>query len=743
MRKTQTKRSRSGRPALLKMVVAMTAVVAFLALGVLSLMAQAAPMDPPVMVPGTDDSVAVSWLPVDPIGANDTTYTLSYDTEYPFTATQTVTTIGTSAIIDGVDGVTYYAIVQADDGSGDLSDPSAVSQATADGRAPVSSFVPSPASSNGANGWYTSATALISVEDTNSGLQSLTVNSVDVSADTIFGLPPDPSTYPVTLVEGVNDYSFFGTDIAGNVENPAKTASLKLDSVVPTCVLTVSSGVPTSATITATITAGDAAPGSGVDHVEYVFLPVGTTPTGGTAWTTVSGGSANPTVPAARRTLFARSVDVAGNISIVQSANTLFDATAPVTTMVTTPVSPTGPSGSWLTAPSIALNVTDADPSTTTYYSWNDAVTIATVGTHPTVPLGAGTQTLRYFTVDAAGNKETTHTIAFLVLNQQSYTITPSHGANGSISPATPQTVTGGSSQSFTMTPDPGYHIASVLVDGVSVGTPTSYDFTVVATNHTISVTFSALPTFSIVPSAGAHGAISPATAQTLSPGANATFTITPDAGYQVADVLVDSVSIGAASSYTFHSLAANHTISATFSALPKYTIVSAAGVHGMISPATTQTLDPGVDATFTVTPDFGYHVADVLVDGVSVGAVSSYTFHSLAADHTISATFSFTQRVTSVSISANHYTVTHPHTVSFSGKVVPNRLNRTRVGFYVQKPGSSTWIRLSTRYTYAGRKWTYSYRLTQRGTYHFRVKISPTPTYLGATSRTISVRAR
>ena len=47
-----------------------------------------------------------------------------------------------------------------------------------------------------------------------------------------------------------------------------------------------------------------------------------------------------------------------------------------------------------------------------------------------------------------------------------------------------------------------------------------------------------------------------------------------------------------------------------------------------------------GADQAFTITPDARYHVADVLVDGVSVGAVTSYTFTNVTANHTIAATF-------------------------------------------------------------------------------------------------------
>jgi hypothetical protein len=73
------------------------------------------------------------------------------------------------------------------------------------------------------------------------------------------------------------------------------------------------------------------------------------------------------------------------------------------------------------------------------------------------------------------------------------------------------------------------------------------------------------LPTFVITPTAGAHGTITPSTAQTVEYGGSVTFTITPDTGYAVDDVKVDGASQGALPSYTFSNVTGNHTITATF----------------------------------------------------------------------------------------------------------------------------------------------------------------------------------
>jgi len=74
------------------------------------------------------------------------------------------------------------------------------------------------------------------------------------------------------------------------------------------------------------------------------------------------------------------------------------------------------------------------------------------------------------------------------------YTITASAGAGGSISPSGTVSVPANSSQTFQIVPDDGYRVLDVIVDGSSVGRNTSYTFTNVSSNHTISVTFTPSP---------------------------------------------------------------------------------------------------------------------------------------------------------------------------------------------------------------------------------------------------------
>ncbi|MGI6628558.1 MAG: immunoglobulin-like domain-containing protein [Bacillota bacterium] len=69
------------------------------------------------------------------------------------------------------------------------------------------------------------------------------------------------------------------------------------------------------------------------------------------------------------------------------------------------------------------------------------------------------------------------------------------------------------------------------------------------------------------------------------------------------------------------------------------YTISAAAGPGGTISPKSASVASYG-SQTFTITPDEGYEIEDVLVDGKSVGVVASYTFERINKKHTISAIF-------------------------------------------------------------------------------------------------------
>ncbi|WP_367870113.1 hypothetical protein [Luteolibacter sp. Populi] len=227
---------------------------------------------------------------------------------------------------------------------------------------------------------------------------------------------------------------------------------------------------------------------------------------------------------------------------------------------------------------------------------------------------------------------------AFVFLPTQ--TITASAGENGTISPAGAVGVTAGQNQEFTITANSGFHVADVLVDGVSVGAVGTYTFTAVNADHTISASFAANTTlYTINATAGANGSITPSGAVSANLGVTLPFTITPDPGYEIASVLVDGIPIGAVSAHSFVNVTANHTISASF-AQKTYDIEAIVGANGSISPAGTSSVNHGEAFEYFITAAEGYYVAEVLVDGISVGPVESYYFPEVTADHTVEVSF-------------------------------------------------------------------------------------------------------
>jgi len=94
-----------------------------------------------------------------------------------------------------------------------------------------------------------------------------------------------------------------------------------------------------------------------------------------------------------------------------------------------------------------------------------------------------------------------------------------------------------------------------------------------------------------------------------------------------------------------------NRSVTANF-AINTYTMVATAGPGGAIEPEGQIQVNHGDDKEFIITPDTGYETADVVVDGVSAGAIASYTFNNVASDHTIDASFSLLEYTITISAS-------------------------------------------------------------------------------------------
>jgi flagellin-like protein len=228
------------------------------------------------------------------------------------------------------------------------------------------------------------------------------------------------------------------------------------------------------------------------------------------------------------------------------------------------------------------------------------------------------------------------------------YTVNFVLGTGGlTIDPAGSDIFDAGTVVSITATPDTGYHFLEWIKTGsISISVPSSASTTATINGAgTITATFSTTTplTHTITASAATNGAISPSGTVTVNDGADQPFTITADPNFHVLDVLVDGSSVGPQVSYTFTNVIANgHTISATFAAdLPsQYTIAASASAGGTIDPSGSVLVNSGQNQVFDITAAAHYHIADVVVDSISVGTPSSYTFTGVTDDHTIAASF-------------------------------------------------------------------------------------------------------
>ena len=128
-----------------------------------------------------------------------------------------------------------------------------------------------------------------------------------------------------------------------------------------------------------------------------------------------------------------------------------------------------------------------------------------------------------------------------------------------------------GGSVTFTATANAGFTVDTWSVDGLSIQTGgAQYALRNITANHAVKVTFK--PIFTITPSAGAYGSISPNSPQKVGSGSSVTFTATANAGYTVDTWSVDGFAIQTGGAqYALKNITANHAVKVTFKAHPVY----------------------------------------------------------------------------------------------------------------------------------------------------------------------------
>lgn len=214
-------------------------------------------------------------------------------------------------------------------------------------------------------------------------------------------------------------------------------------------------------------------------------------------------------------------------------------------------------------------------------------------------------------------------------------TITVTQVTGGTISPTGDTdgkvTVKGGTDRAFTIAAASGYEIGSILVDGTpltdaAIAGSTSYTYTFIniTANHTLTAAFTPVR-FDLTVSAGKGGSIVPTFAQVPKGGSQA-FTITPNVGYEIADIKLDGTSQGTASPFVLTGVIANHTIAVEFKgidclvewdAIEHGTLTVKKKENGGTSDVGQGGIVPyGTELEMTVTPDEGYRLSALTVNG-------------------------------------------------------------------------------------------------------------------------------
>lgn len=240
------------------------------------------------------------------------------------------------------------------------------------------------------------------------------------------------------------------------------------------------------------------------------------------------------------------------------------------------------------------------------------------------------------------------------------FTVTPSAGSNGTITPGTAQSVAYNGTSSFTVTPASGFGIVSVTGCGGSLSGST-YTTGAITGDCTVSASFvtNQYPVTTRIVSGSGSIACTPVSPVTAGTAVNCT--LNPGTGFQLTNLLDNLAnvtgSVSGAGLYSIPGISSAHNLEATFS-LKQYTVTPAAGANGTITPGSAQTVAHGAQPGFTITPDTGYHIASASGCG---GTLSGTTFTAapVTGDCTVTAAFArYTSGILSLSVAAEPFTL-------------------------------------------------------------------------------------
>ena len=146
---------------------------------------------------------------------------------------------------------------------------------------------------------------------------------------------------------------------------------------------------------------------------------------------------------------------------------------------------------------------------------------------------------------------------------------------------------------------------------------------------------------FVVTLTAGNGGTIQPSGTVAVSEGASLTFALSAESCYEASQVLVNGSMVTLSdNTYTLSNIQEDIDVVALFDPVAPYVITATSGEGGSLTPEGPIQVPCGSNVIFTALPDEGYELVDIIVDGVSRGALLSYSFADVQQNHDIHAVF-------------------------------------------------------------------------------------------------------
>lgn len=193
-----------------------------------------------------------------------------------------------------------------------------------------------------------------------------------------------------------------------------------------------------------------------------------------------------------------------------------------------------------------------------------------------------------------------------------------------------------GETCTLTATANTGYTFQKWTKNGTQVSTNPTYSFTVTE-SATYTAHFNA-QSYTITVAANPSNAGSVSGGGSYTYGQTCTVTASANNGYEFTNWTENGSQVSTNPSYSF-TVTGNRNLLANF-AQNTHTIHATAGANGIITPSGTITVAHGANQSFSMIPDSDYEVQEVYIDGNPIGAMTSYTFTNVTADHYIHVTF-------------------------------------------------------------------------------------------------------